>query len=233
MADYLFFDLDGTLTDPFEGISGSILHALDRMGLDKPERSFLRRFIGPPLVPSFREYLGMTADMAEEALRYYREYFSVTGLFENTVYPGIPETLGKLREAGFVLCVATSKPEPFARRILEHFSLDGHFAEICGATLDGVRGTKAEVLFELLRRLPPEDNRCLMIGDRRHDAEGAREAGLRTVGVLWGYGSREELTEAGCAALAEVPADLCSLLTDSRSGAPDLFTPPRPDRNRP
>lgn len=230
MADYLFFDLDGTLTDPFEGIANSILHALDRMGREKPERSFLRRFIGPPLVPAFREFLGMTAEEAEDALRYYREYFSVTGLFENTVFPGIPETLRTLRKAGFVPCVATSKPEPFARRILEHFSLDGCFREICGATLDGARGTKAEVVRELLCRLNDGgDGRYLMIGDRLHDAEGAREAGFRTVGVLWGYGSRDELTAAGCAALAEKPEDLPRLLC----ARPDLCTRLRSGRTRP
>ncbi len=213
MTDYLFFDLDGTLTDPFRGISNSILHALDRMGREKPERAFLRRFIGPPLVPAFREYLGMTAEEAKKALGYYREYFSVTGLFENEVYPGIPETLRTLRESGFVPCVATSKPEPFARRILEHFSLAEHFAEICGATLDGTRGTKAQVLGELLDRLHPEEgSRFTMIGDRLHDAEGAREVGIETVGVLWGYGSREELTEAGCVLLAERPEELPGLL---------------------
>ena len=214
MADYLFFDLDGTLTDPCEGITNSILHALDRMGKDKPERSLLQRFIGPPLTGSFRSFLGMTKEEADTALRYYREVYSVTGLFENEVYPGIPEALGELREAGFLLCLATSKPEPFARRILEHFSLDVYFAEICGATLDGSRETKADVILELLRRLSGDKNgRYLMIGDRRHDAEGAREAGIPTVGVLWGYGSREELTAAGCAALAERPEDLPPILT--------------------
>lgn len=213
MADYLFFDLDGTLTDPCEGITNSILHALDRMGRDKPERSSLRRFIGPPLTGSFRSFLGMTEEEADTALRYYREVYSVTGLFENEVYPGVPEALRSLREAGFVLCVATSKPEPFARRILEHFSLDGFFTEICGATLDGSRETKADVIRELLRRLSGDgEDRYLMIGDRRHDAEGAGETGIPTLGVLWGYGSREELTEAGCAALAERPEDLPSLL---------------------
>ena len=218
MTDYLFFDLDGTLTDPFRGISNSILHALDRMGREKPERAFLRRFIGPPLVPAFREYLGMTAEEAEEALGYYREYFSVTGLFENEVYPGIPEALRALRGSGFVLCVATSKPEPFARRILEHFSLAEHFAEICSATLDGVRGTKAQVLRELSDRLHAEEgSRFIMIGDRLHDAEGAREVGIETVGVLWGYGSREELTGAGCVLLAERPEELSELLGTRRT----------------
>lgn len=219
MTDYLFFDLDGTLTDPFDGITNSILYALDRMGKDKPARALLGTFIGPPLILSFRSSLGMTAEEAERAQAYYRERYSVTGLYENRIYGGVPEMLGALREAGFVLCVATSKPEPFAEKILAHFAIEGYFDVICGATLDGVRGTKGEVLRELLTRLSVGEgdlSRCLMIGDRRHDAEGAREVGIGAVGVLWGYGSRRELTEAGCAALAETPAGLVSLLLPSR-----------------
>ena len=225
MTGTLFFDLDGTLTDPYMGITSSILYALDRMGMEKPERASLKRFIGPPLVPAFREFLGMTAEEAEQALLYYREYFSNTGLFENEVYPGIPEALDQLRRAGFLLCTATSKPEPFARRILEHFSLDGYFTVICGADMAGTRSTKAEVLRELFSRLSdqsggvePDKARCAMIGDRLHDAEGARETGIPSVGVLWGYGSREELTEAGCACLAETPEELVSILK-SRFGS--------------
>ena len=219
MTDYLFFDLDGTLTDPFEGITNSILRALDRMGKDKPERDWLRKFIGPPLIPSFRAFLGMTQEEAETAQAYYRECYSAAGKFENRVYPGIPEALAALRDAGFVLCVATSKPEPVAGQILGHFGLDGYFSEICGATLDGVRGTKGEVLCELISRLSLTEGdlaRCRMIGDRIHDAEGAREVGIGTVGVLWGYGSREELTEAGCLALVETPAELTSLFVSER-----------------
>ena len=139
MADYLFFDLDGTVTDPYLGITNCIYYALDRMGRPKPERSFLRRFIGPPLTLSFRAYLGMTEEEADTALRYYRERYAVDGLFENAVYPGIPEALASLKNAGKAVCLATSKPEPFAARILAHFSLEGYFAEICGASLDGTR----------------------------------------------------------------------------------------------
>ena len=221
MTDTLFFDLDGTLTDPFEGITNSILHALDRMGKDKPEKAWLGQFIGPPLILSFRKYFGMTVEEAQTAQAYYREVYSVTGMYENRVYPGIPEALAALRDAGFTLCVATSKPEPFAESILGHFGLDGYFDVICGASLDGARNTKAEVLRDLLTRLSVggEDlDRCRMIGDRRHDAEGAREVGIETVGVLWGYGSREELTEAGCSALAETPGELVSILTALRCG---------------
>ena len=219
MTDYLFFDLDGTLTDPFEGITNSILHALDRMGKDKPDKAWLGRFIGPPLILSFRKYFGMTDEEAERAQALYREVYSVTGLYENRVYPGIPEAVRALSEAGFVLCLATSKPEPFAKQILAHFQLDGYFTEICGATLDGTRNTKGEVLRELLARLSvggADLDHCRMIGDRIHDADGAREVGIRTVGVLWGYGSREELTGAGCAALAGTPEELVSLLTPLR-----------------
>ena len=214
MAKYLFFDLDGTLTDPFEGITSAILYALGKMGMEKPERAFLGKFIGPPLTGSFREYLGMTGEEADRALTLYREYYRDQGLFENALYPGIPEALAKLKSAGKTVCLATSKPEPFARRILEHFSVDGYFDEICGATLDGTRETKAAVLRELTARLAvdPADPDAVMIGDRRHDAEGAREIGIPTVGVLWGYGSREELDAAGCVRIAETPEELASIL---------------------
>lgn len=214
MAKYLFFDLDGTLTDPFEGITSAILYALGKMGMEKPERAFLGKFIGPPLTGSFREYLGMTREEADRALSLYREYYRDRGLFENALYPGIPEALAKLKSAGKTVCLATSKPEPFARRILEHFSVDGYFDEICGATLDGTRETKAAVLKELTARLAldPANPNAVMIGDRRHDAEGAREIGIPTVGVLWGYGSREELEAAGCVRIAETPEELASIL---------------------
>ena len=214
MADYLFFDLDGTLTDPYTGITECIFYALDRMGFEKPERTFLKKFIGPPLTLSFRAFLGMTEEEADTALRFYRERYAVKGLYENAVYPGIPEALAALKDAGKTLCLATSKPEPFAERILERFSLSGYFGEICGASMDGVRGTKGEVLRELLSRLrlPEGTPDALMIGDRIHDADGAREVGLETVGVLWGYGDREELASAGCAALAQTPAELVSIL---------------------
>ena len=215
---YLFFDLDGTLTDPFEGIANSIEYALGRMGKPLPERDFLRRFIGPPLIPSFRDFLGMTEAEAEAALGYYREYFSTRGLFENEPYPGIAEVLDALKRAGYVTAVATSKPEPFSVRILEHFGLAGYFDEICGASLDQSRVSKADVIRALTGRLAERDGispdeicrEAVMIGDRRHDAEGAALCGIPAVGVLWGYGSEEELRTAGCRTILRTPDEIRS-----------------------
>ena len=136
MRDIIFFDLDGTLTDPALGITNSILHALEKMGRDLPTRESLYRFIGPPLVPAFQEFLGMTEEEANRALTLYREYFSVTGLFENTPYDGVENALAQLKDAGCTLVLATSKPEKFALRILEHFGLAQYFTKICGASMD-------------------------------------------------------------------------------------------------
>lgn len=224
---YLFFDLDGTLTDPFEGIANSIEHALGRMGRPLPERDFLRRFIGPPLIPSFREYFGMTGEEAEAALRFYREYFSTRGLFENEPYPGIAEALRRIRAAGYVTAVATSKPEEFSRRILDHFGLAAYFDEICGASLDQSRTTKAEVIRALVGRLAERDGvspdeirrAAVMIGDRKHDAEGAALCGIPALGVLWGYGSGEELRGAGCGEVFAEPEDLAAYFCRGACGA--------------
>ena len=208
----LFFDLDGTLTDPSEGIFHSIGYALREMGRKPVPDTLLRRFIGPPLVPSFKEFLGMTEEEALTALRLYRVYFAERGMFENRPYDGIGPTLAALRDRGYLLAVATSKPEPFARRILERFELAQYFTEISGASMDESLNTKEAVLRQLLGRLADAGQVCTtpekvargasMIGDRRHDAEGAAACGIPTVGVLWGFGSREELQAAGCLALA-------------------------------
>ena len=216
---YIFFDLDGTLTDPALGITNSILYALDKMGFPPEPRESLYRFIGPPLIPAFREFLGMTEAEAETALLRYREYFSTVGLFENEPYPGIADELGSLREAGHTLAVATSKPEPFARRILEHFSLDGYFAGVFGATLDETRTAKAEVLRYAVEQLGGDGilASSVMVGDRRHDIEGAKTVGMRSLGVLWGYGSREELTESGADRIVGEVSRLCAVLGEMLS----------------
>lgn len=205
----LLFDLDGTLTDPGLGITRCLAHALEQLGRPAPARAELERFIGPPLQQNFAELLGSTdAGLISEAIARYRDRFGETGLFENEVYPGIPELLAELRAAGHELRVVTSKPTLYATRIAAHFELDGHFAEVHGSELSGERCDKGELLAHLLDTEPLAREDCVMIGDRSHDVRGARANGLRSIGVLWGYGSHDELTEAGagrlCADLGEL-----------------------------
>ena len=194
-SNYLF-DLDGTLTDPGVGIKNSIRYALNKRGLPNLTEAELDCFIGPPLLDSFGRYCHVSAEEAGTLLIAYREYFSTKGLFENSVYDGIPEALEALRAKGARLYVATSKPEPFARQILEHFDLAKHFTFIGGSTMDETRTDKADVIAYVLEEagLLPEES--VMIGDRIYDLRGGRACGLSTVGVLYGYGSREELAEA-------------------------------------
>ena len=208
MYQYLLFDLDGTLTDPGIGITNSVMHALRKFGIEAEERSALYPFIGPPLRESFQKYYGFTPEQSSLAVTYYREYFSVKGLYENEVYEQIPAVLEALRSAGRRLFVATAKPELFSVKILRHFGLDGYFDFIAGATMDETRVEKAEVIRYALETcaIPPEE--ALMIGDRANDILGARENGLDSLGVLYGYGSREELTAAGASFLAERPEDI-------------------------
>ena len=217
MYNYALFDLDGTLTDPSLGITNSIMHALAKMGREIPSRESLYRFIGPPLVPAFQEFLGMTAEEAEQAVVFYREYFSVTGLFENTPYHGITEMLTALKERGVVLAVATSKPEKFAVRIIDHFGWSEHFTLVCGATMDSSRSKKGDVIAYTLKQLGIADadkSSILMIGDRHHDIDGANENGLAAAGVLWGFGEETELKTAGADVLAHNPAELVRIITE-------------------
>jgi len=205
---YIFFDLDGTLTDPFLGITNSVIYALEKMGYPHGENSEYRLFIGPPLRESFQLKCGMTADEAERALALYREYFSPIGIFENRVYDGIPELLNKLKNDGYTVVLATSKPEVYAKRILEKFDLMKFFSGVFGAELDGTRDRKDEVIAYALASLGASPDDVIMVGDRIHDVLGAAAHGIKTVGVLYGYGSREELTAAGAVSLADDPSDL-------------------------
>lgn len=217
MYQYALFDLDGTLTDPSLGITNSIMHALAKMGRDIPSRESLYRFIGPPLVPAFQEFLGMTADEAEQAVVFYREYFSVTGLFENTPYDGITELLTALKERGVVLAVATSKPEKFAVQIIDHFGWSEYFTMVCGATFDSSRSKKGDVIAYTLGQLGisgSEKSSVLMIGDRHHDIDGAKENGLASLGVLWGFGDEAELNNAGADGIAHDTADVVRIITE-------------------
>ena len=210
----VLFDLDGTLTDPAEGITNSLMHAQRRLGRAVSPREELYVFIGPPLIETFMSEWGLTRAESQQALLYYREYFTDRGIFENTPYPGIRETLGELKGAGLRLFVATSKPEPLSLRILEHFDLLKYFEAVAGSTMDEQRTKKGEVIAYALSTFQLDPNETVMVGDRKHDVLGARENGLPCVGVLYGYGSRAELTEAGAAALT---ADLGALSAWLRS----------------
>ena len=209
----LLFDLDGTLTDPSVGITNSVMYALRHMGVEPPERRTLYKFIGPPLMDSFAQEYGFSQEEARQAISWYREYFQDKGIFENAPYPGIADVLHALRGTGKRLLVATSKPEIFARRILERFGLIDAFEFVAGANLDETRTRKHEVIAYALETCGIcEKDSAVMIGDREHDVLGARREGLDCIGVLYGFGSREELLGAGAIALAETVWDVARLL---------------------
>lgn len=208
----LLFDLDGTLTDPGEGITASVAYALACFGITPPPREQLYPFIGPPLHESFQRFYGFTEAQSFEAVERYRDYYRERGIWQNLLYPGIETLLPALREAGCTLVLATSKPEVFAQQILEHFRIAPYFSFVAGSNLDGSRTKKGEVIAYALARSGAQPEKSLMIGDREHDVLGAREQGLPCVGVLYGYGSCDELTAAGAWRLAESVADLGELL---------------------
>jgi phosphoglycolate phosphatase len=195
---HLFLDLDGTLTDPAPGIGACFVHTARALGHAELTEADVRRFIGPPLREAFCEILA-TRDPAriEEAVRIYRERFGTVGLFENSLYPGVHQALRQLRAADCALSLVTSKPRPYAERIVDHFGLREHVPRVYGAELDGTHSSKAELIAHALEAeaLAPAD--ACMIGDREHDILGAKAHGLRAIGVTWGYGSRAELEAAG------------------------------------
>ena len=204
MFDYLFFDLDGTLTDPAQGITNSFIHAIKYFGLEVPSYETLCSFIGPPLPETFKTQFGFSEEKAAEGVKKYREYFAEKGLLENSVYPGIPELLSKLKAAGKKLVVATSKPEEYSVRIIEHFGLAQYFENVCGSLMDESRSKKDEVIEYAIERNHISDrSKILMIGDRKHDILGAKKVGLKSCGVLFGYGSLEELKAAGADFIVE------------------------------
>jgi phosphoglycolate phosphatase len=207
----VLIDLDGTLTDSKRGIVACIQHALRAMGREIPEEASLIKYVGPPLMTSFREMLQSNESDAERALTSYRERFVDVGMFENDVYPGIPEALQSLRDRGARLFLATSKPEVYARRILDHFNLSRHFVDIYGSELDGRLTDKVELIAHALKASGVDRRLTTMVGDRMHDALGARSNGVGIVGVLWGYGSREELSGAGVERFLDKPQELGQL----------------------
>ncbi len=209
MYDNILFDLDGTLTDPSVGITNSVAYALEKFRITVEDKKILYKFIGPPLVESFSKYYGFSNEDAEKATAYYRETFSVKGLYENEVYLGVIELLKTLKSKGKRLILATSKPEKFANEIMRYFDLTKYFDYICGATFDSTRNTKDAVIEYALKEANITDkSKTVMIGDRHHDIDGAKTNGLDSIGVLYGFGSIEELTEAGATYIAESVEDI-------------------------
>lgn len=239
MYQYILFDLDGTLTDPKIGITSCVQYALRKFGIEEPDRDKLEPFIGPPLLDSFRDFYGFDDAKAEQAIRYYRERFSTVGLFENEVYEGIPQMLARLQRAGRHLAVASSKPEVFVLRILEHFGIRQYFEVIVGSELDGTRTEKAEVVEEALRQLlcgagAAEDEEkksahagqdivtaahrqdIVMVGDRKYDIAGAKAFHIASIGVSFGYAAAGELEAAGADVIVGTVEELeRALLGDS------------------
>lgn len=215
MYQYLLFDLDGTLTDSQEGITKCVQYALRAQGVEEPDLCKLKPFIGPPLIASFMEYYGWTEQQAREGVKKYRERFERTGIFENRVYEGIPEALAKLKHLGKQLVVASSKPEGYVLKILEHFQLRPYFVEVVGASMDEQRTAKADVIREAFRRLgitEEKKSQMLMIGDRRHDVEGAALCGIDCLGVYFGFAKPGELEEAKAAYIVHTVEEMSAFL---------------------
>ena len=206
----LLFDLDGTLTDSGDGITRSVQYALEKMGKPEPDLSKLRVFVGPPLKEQFMTYASLSEEEARQAIVYYRERYTPVGLYENEVYDGVPGMLKTLKDQGYLLAVASSKPTVFVRKVLEHFDLLAFFDVVIGSEMDGRRTEKVEVIEAALQELGMQDRRdkVMMIGDRMHDVEGARKASLPCLAVSYGYGSMEELTGASPAAIVSSPEEV-------------------------
>ena len=210
MNKSILFDLDGTLTDSGEGIMNCAEFALRHFGIPVPSRDTMRVFVGPPLSDTFMRF-GVPESNVQEAIEVYRSRYIPVGKYENALYPGIYQLLEALHRDGFKLYVATSKPEAMSIEILEHFEIAKFFDRICGASLDSSRSTKDEVIAYLLEEVRPDGN-LIMVGDTKYDVLGAAVHKLPTIGVSWGYGTVEDLIEAGAVSIAHSPVELLSLL---------------------
>jgi phosphoglycolate phosphatase len=211
---YVFFDLDGTLTDPREGIVRCLKYALQELGTPSPTDTELTRYIGPPLHASFAALLNSTdAVLIARAVALYRQRFAAKGLYENILYPGIAHALRALQARGAVLYVVTAKPTVFAAQILTHLGLSNFFRNVYGSELDGTRADKKELIAHVLAEEGVTARRAIMVGDREQDIQGAVQNGVRPVGVLWGYGSRQELLRAGASVLCAEPATLPAVVS--------------------
>lgn len=213
MKKYILFDLDGTVTDPMIGITKSVQYALRKFNIEVENLNDLCKFIGPPLKDSFMNFYGFNEEDALKAITFFREYFSVNGLYENTVYENFEDMLIALKEQNKSLIIATSKPTVFAEKILEHFNLKKYFDFIAGSNLDNTRTKKADVIsYALEQQGLTETSEMIMIGDREHDVIGAKTLGIESIGVLHGYGSYEELSNSGATYIVKDVKELKSLL---------------------
>lgn len=210
---YILMDLDGTLSDSMLGITKSVQYALKECNVIEDNLDNLCKYIGPPLRASLRQYNGFNEEQVEFALVKYREYFEKYGIYENKVYDGMEELLGKLKKAGKILIVATSKPEEYSRKIIGLCGLKDYFTDVCGATMDNKRAAKKEVIQYALDKNGVKDlSSVVMIGDRWYDIEGAKNVGIASIGVLYGFGNRKELLDIGADRIAETVKDIYDIV---------------------
>lgn len=212
MYKNVFFDLDGTITDSGEGILNSVEYALKKLGITNYERSELYGFIGPPLMVSFGEFFGLSEEKCKEGVRLYREYYSKKGIYENRLYDGIIPLLEKLKSAGINIVLATSKPHEFAEEILRYFGIARYFDHIAAAEMNGKRNEKSEIIAYALEISSAEKSKTVMVGDRRFDVLGAKAAGIASIGVLYGFGTEDELIKAGADYTAKTPESVLEIV---------------------
>lgn len=216
MYKFAFFDLDGTLTDPKEGITKCVMYALGFFGIHENDPDKLTAYIGPPLIDSFSGIAGLSPEDARAAVRYYRERYTDIGIFENRLFEGVRDALARLKDAGVILCIASSKPEDFVKRITNKYDISGYFDHQAGSGQDGARPTKADVIAEALRRCGADDlSEVVMVGDRSYDIEGAKICGIDSIGVTFGYGTREELEQSGADYIAGSFDEVVSIILGS------------------
>lgn len=212
---HILFDLDGTISDPKIGITKSVQYALHKMGIEERDLDKLEPFIGPPLKSSFMEIYSFTEEQANQAVELYREYFKEQGMYENELYDGMQDILIQLRDNGYFLYVATSKPTVFALQILKYFQIDSYFELIVGSNLDGTMSDKAEIIAHIIKSSDLQKNSVIMIGDRKHDIIGANKNGMDSIGVGFGYGSELELRQANCTYYIDQVEDLPVILSNA------------------
>ena len=214
---YILMDLDGTISDSSKGIIKGVLNALNYFGIEVKDEDSLLKFIGPPLSDSFKDYYNLSDEDTEIAIKKYREYYSEKGLFENDLYDGMADFLIKAKESGKKIILATSKPETFSVKILEHFKVKEYFDFVAGSTLDGSRSKKEDVIKYAIDEMKIPVDEAIMIGDRHYDIEGAKKNDLDSIGVLYGFGNKEELENAGANYIAKTVDDLYKILNIDNS----------------